>query len=393
MRLDSSGVLVVTTQDGERRVTIADIKYASLGPATDSNRPANTGLPAPWMSGDIGAVKLPGAATFTGGAFDLRASGWGVWSGIDSGHFVHQPLTGDGQIIAFAKCINVSDVQVSAGVTIRESSEPTAKHASVMLTPSGQVALRSRPRPQKEIVPGNVFAKDPSGWVRLTRAGDVFTAYRSKDGQIWERIGSQEIAMGEKALVGLVAASQLNASLGQVQLSSVRVIPGPPDITPIDRSPLPGRGVVLVDGTAYAGKVTKLTSTELTLVDRDGKARQIPRTDVAWIIFRPTPQDTFLHALQQRSGMLLQDGDIFEGELTNISDGKAEGMSQVFGPMSFVIEERLLAAALHEPKWQGIHLRTQDGTVHTVSQLKFDAGNLVVGTSQVPLEQVSEIFN
>lgn len=390
--LDPSGTLVVTTRQGEQRIALADVKYASIGPDNGPAGDIAAPLPAPWTSVDLGAVAVPGSAKHDAGTFDLTGSGWGVWSGTDSGQYVYQSLSGDGQIIAFAKSVDTRTVQVSAGVCIRQSLDPKSLQASVMLMPSGQVAMRSRPKPQKEIVSENAFGKDSSGWVRLTRAGNVFTAYRSNDGQFWERIGSQQIAMDKKVLVGLVAAGHTNTSAGRAQFSSVRVIAGSPEDTPFERSPLPGRGVVLVDGTAHPGKVSKLSATELTLVGRKGAERTFARQQVAWIFFQPTPADAFFRSLRQKQGILLQDGDVFEGDLLRLADGTAEGMSQVFGPTSFAIEDRLLAAALREPDWRGVHFRTRDGTVYSSAEPKVSDGKISLGRAIVPIEQVVEIF-
>ena len=59
-------------------------------------------VPAPWQQQDIGAVGLPGY-----GEFDTlhvrvhrRRRGADVWGTADALHFVYQPLSGDGTIVA-----------------------------------------------------------------------------------------------------------------------------------------------------------------------------------------------------------------------------------------------------------------------------------------------------
>ena len=45
------------------------------------------------------------------------------------------------------------------------------------------------------------------GWVRLTRAGDVFTGAWSKDGVTWTTLGSTTISMGSTVTAGLAVTS------------------------------------------------------------------------------------------------------------------------------------------------------------------------------------------
>src|SRR5205085_1481261 len=57
-------------------------------------------VPAPWTSGDVGAVGPAGVASFAGGVFYVSGSGSDIWGSADSFRFVSRDLAGDGQIIA-----------------------------------------------------------------------------------------------------------------------------------------------------------------------------------------------------------------------------------------------------------------------------------------------------
>src|SRR6202007_1212884 len=62
---------------------------------------APSGPPAPWIEQDIGAGGVAGSAAFsTGGMFTIKGSDADIWGNADAFHYVYQPLSGDGTIVA-----------------------------------------------------------------------------------------------------------------------------------------------------------------------------------------------------------------------------------------------------------------------------------------------------
>ena len=59
--------------------------------------------------------------------------------------------------------------------------------------------------------------------MRLTRAGDTFTAYQSADGSQWVQIGYSTISMVSNVYVGLVVTSHDNSTLDTATLNNVSV--------------------------------------------------------------------------------------------------------------------------------------------------------------------------
>src|SRR4029453_10016710 len=57
-------------------------------------------LPPPWVHQDIGAVGIPGSAVYGGGTFTINASGIDIDLFADEFHYVNQPLSGNGTIVA-----------------------------------------------------------------------------------------------------------------------------------------------------------------------------------------------------------------------------------------------------------------------------------------------------
>ena len=61
-------------------------------------------------------------------------------------------------------------------------------------------------------------------WLRLTRKGSTFTAFRSADGKAWEQVGTPvDVPMAADALVGLAFTSHNNVTLGTATFSGVEV--------------------------------------------------------------------------------------------------------------------------------------------------------------------------
>lgn len=179
------------------------------------------GLPAPWRSRDVGAVGAAGAAAAEGGGFQLCGAGADIWGTADEFHYAFRMLTGDGEIIARVTRLDGTDPWAKAGVMIRESLDPGARHAMVVVTPSNGVRFQRRP------VAGGASA-DTAGpavtapyWVRLVRAGDTFTAYASSNGTDWTSFGSETIPMGTNVYVGLSVTSHVDALPALTNFASV----------------------------------------------------------------------------------------------------------------------------------------------------------------------------
>ena len=65
-------------------------------------------LPSSWLNRDIGTVALTGSATYLNGVFTVKGSGQGIAGTADGIHFVYQPLSGDGTIIAQVTSVSSS---------------------------------------------------------------------------------------------------------------------------------------------------------------------------------------------------------------------------------------------------------------------------------------------
>lgn len=184
-------------------------------------------LPAPWKSQDIGKVGVPGSASFAKGVWTVKASGEDIFGLADSFRFVYLPLNGDGQITARVVQYQRRDTWTKVGVMARESLDPSARFADVLVTPDKGGEFQRRTQTGGQTDTSEQTPSPTPFWVRLVRAGDLITGYLSKDGKTWEERGHETVKMAPQVLIGLCVTSHKNDELTEAQIDSVLVDPPP----------------------------------------------------------------------------------------------------------------------------------------------------------------------
>jgi glucose/arabinose dehydrogenase/regulation of enolase protein 1 (concanavalin A-like superfamily) len=184
--------------------------------------------PPPWVSTDIGSPLTQGFAQYNTGVFTVRGAGTDIWGPTDEFHYVYQPLSGDGEIVARVTSQTPTDVWAKAGVMIKESATPGAPYALLAVTPANGYAFQHSVESNQN---GNPYAF-PNAWMKLTRNGNTFEVSTSSDGNAWTVMGSATIPMATEATVGLFVNSHNWASLGTVTFDNVTVTDYPPPPPP-----------------------------------------------------------------------------------------------------------------------------------------------------------------
>jgi hypothetical protein len=64
-----------------------------------------------------------------------------------------------------------------------------------------------------------------ASWVRLVRAGDLFTGYVSKDGLDWKPVDRIAVPMGRTVYVGLALTAHNNTELNSALFDHVAITP------------------------------------------------------------------------------------------------------------------------------------------------------------------------
>jgi len=169
-------------------------------------------------------VGVVGSASHANGTFTLRGSGADIWGAADAFHFAYQPLTGDGSIVARVASLTNTNSWAKAGVMIRESLDANARHALVAVTPGNGVAFQRRASTGGSSAHTAGARVAAPYWVKLTRAGNTFTAHQSVDGKAWTQIGSAvTLNMPASVYVGLALTSHHNGALNTATFNNVSV--------------------------------------------------------------------------------------------------------------------------------------------------------------------------
>ncbi|HLB92045.1 MAG TPA: IPT/TIG domain-containing protein, partial [Terriglobales bacterium] len=181
----------------------------SVAPSMNDSNPVtftvtSQPLPSPWLDRDIGQVPAAGSATFASGTFTVQGSG--VLDGTaEATHFVYEPLSGDGTIVARVVSVQGSGYP-QAGVMIQETTnDPGASNAFTGYYGwyGGMVFMDRTSTGASEGVQ-NYISQNVPYWVELVRSGDTFSSYVSADGVNWVQLGtSATITMAQNVYVGL----------------------------------------------------------------------------------------------------------------------------------------------------------------------------------------------
>ena len=84
-------------------------------------------LPINLINDPVNPVVLPGTASYTNGVLTITGSGEDIEDTADAFQFVHQPLVGDGQIVAHILSITGADALAEVGLMFRESLDSGLK--------------------------------------------------------------------------------------------------------------------------------------------------------------------------------------------------------------------------------------------------------------------------
>ncbi len=197
---DGPHTFTVTVDDGHGHRASASVTY-TVAESTG-------GGPLP-TSDDVGAVSPAGSDTFDGATYTLTGSGADIWGTTDAFHYVWTQMGGNFAITTRVGSVQDVDAWTKAGVMIRESLDPGARHASLFATPGKGLAFQRREHENGVSIhtPGPMLAAPV--WLRLSRQDDVISAYyRVATTDVWTKLGDETLAgLVDQPLVGLAVTS------------------------------------------------------------------------------------------------------------------------------------------------------------------------------------------
>jgi YVTN family beta-propeller protein/VCBS repeat-containing protein len=169
-------------------------------------------------------LSIAGTSSFASPTYTVAGSGTGLVSASDEFQFLYKPMTGDGRLTVRTSSIANTAAGASAGVMMRNGLNANALFVLTGNTAAGSNSVRQTFRASVSAVPTTVTVSGAPvpEYLRITRAGNVFTTEYSADGTTWTQAGSaQTIAMNATIYVGIAVTSETAAALNSATLDTV----------------------------------------------------------------------------------------------------------------------------------------------------------------------------
>ncbi len=223
--------LLVTTLDGGFRDS-CDIRVLAYDQFANS---------------DVGNVCVGGSFSVgEDGSYTLTGGGADIWFSADGFHYAYTKTSDDIVIMARVKSMGNTHPWAKAGVMFRESLEPGAKHAMMVLTPGNGTSMQWRTI--TDAGSGDNTPKDglkAPCWVKIIRRGNVYTGYSSVNGIHWTKIHEVVIDMGHHVHVGLCVTSHEDCTLNTTVFDHV-IVSDDLDLLPFDVTNVPNNDPVAI---------------------------------------------------------------------------------------------------------------------------------------------------
>jgi regulation of enolase protein 1 (concanavalin A-like superfamily) len=179
-------------------------------------------LPSGWQSLNVGTT-VGSTSVNSAGTWTVEGRGANIWSTSDEFTFAHQSVTGDVDVTARLASLTASNQWSKAGVMIRAGLEADARNAFMLFAPGIGAAFQQRTSTGGSTSRVSGGTATPPTWVRISRRGNTFTAYRSNDGQTWTTVSTTTISMPSTAFVGLAVTSRDASATTSASFTNVAV--------------------------------------------------------------------------------------------------------------------------------------------------------------------------
>jgi hypothetical protein len=185
---------------------------------------------AGYFAGDIGGPALAGSNFSCGDEIEIVGGGADVWGASDQFYFVAKSVDGNFDARVHVTSLAGVNAITKALLLARQNNDANAPayHISVNPTPPGRDQLELGFRSTVDgataswgatVVPAGI----PNVWMRITRAGDTFTGYRSSNGVDWIALGTNTLALPSTMSVGIGVTAHDNTRLATGVFSNFRI--------------------------------------------------------------------------------------------------------------------------------------------------------------------------
>lgn len=175
-------------------------------------------------AGDIGNPAIKGSTEFSDGQYRMTGAGANIWGKQDQFQYVWREMTGNFTVMATMRFIGEGAEHRKAGIMVRQSIDPDATYADVLIHGSGMPGLQWRSKPGENTNTFDLPFDGPGTFkVKLVRAGVKIYMYIGKDGAEPQKIANTEVSFHDPVLVGLVVCSHQADAATTVLFSDVSI--------------------------------------------------------------------------------------------------------------------------------------------------------------------------
>lgn len=186
---------------------------------------------AEFASRDIGSVGYTGGSTTPeSGLHVVQGSGHDIWGSYDGFHFMYVETSGDVTLTALIENFSAPHEWAKTGIMFRDSLASSSSHYSMMLTRSAGITNQYRTCTACSSYSVQSWLYKPSSvWFKVTKVGNVFTAYyrpTTSSSSSWYQFG---VSMPMTSIqpngyyVGIAITSHTNAGMATVDVSNIQL--------------------------------------------------------------------------------------------------------------------------------------------------------------------------
>ncbi len=177
-----------------------------------------------FKSTDIGNPELSGTTELMNDGIRIAAGGADVWGIRDEFRFSYIEQNGDFDLATRIESLSEANLYTKAGIMAREELTDNSRHIFFQVFPNNNPRNKNnggyefqyrkdKNGEMKAIYPTNFDGVPefpvnyPNTWIRLKRAGNVFTGYYSADGKTWKIYTEFTMELTQKIYLGLAVTS------------------------------------------------------------------------------------------------------------------------------------------------------------------------------------------
>jgi alpha-galactosidase len=180
-------------------------------------------LPTPWKMNEIRDNKA--SVFYKNGVYSIESGGSDIWNTNDQFTFISQETDKDKSISARISSQTKSDPWAKSGLMIRESLSPNSAFAMLCVTPGNGLSFQWREKTGAPCNKTDLGAFTLPVYLKLTKSGLIFNAYKSIDGKEWTSIHDFNFnqSFKQQHLVGMEVTAHSSHELNISKFNNVKV--------------------------------------------------------------------------------------------------------------------------------------------------------------------------